>query len=81
MLRPIRKMAHIPVTLHVCERDEHSEARVPERRLKKKGLLFCVLRFLVLFCKRRKEAKYMKTYFNSMKEAKASGRQGRLDKA
>lgn len=80
MLRPIRKMAHIPVTLHVCERDEHSITRVSERRLRK-GLLFCVLRFLVLFCKRRKEAKYMKTYFNSMKEAKVSGRQGRLDKA
>lgn len=62
---------------------EMSTVKLESQRedLKKKGLLFCVLRFLVLFCKRRKEAKYMKTYFNSMEEAKASGRQGRLDKA
>lgn len=47
---------------------------------KKRSAILC-FKILVLFCKRRKEAKYMKTYFNSMKEAKVSGHQGRLDKA
>lgn len=49
---------------------------MPEKR----SAILC-FKILVLFCKRRKEAKYMKTYFNSMKETKVSGRQRRLDKA
>lgn len=46
---------------------------------KKWSAILC-FKILVIFCKRKK-AKYMKTYFNSMKKAKLSGHQGKLDKA
>lgn len=46
---------------------------------KKWSAILC-FKILVIFCKRKNEAKYMKTYFNSMKETKISRHQGKLDK-